>query len=206
MTPQFRCTVLLPGSVKVIGHKAFANAESAEIQLPAGAQWIGDYAFMDCKNIKELPEFHGGLTIGEGTFANCSGIARLVIHGGIEMNEKELSDCSNVYEISCGGDGSYIGAKAFHNCEHLEKVTLMEGVKTVGSGAFFMCRSLSEVELPESLFYIGEMAFVNNQEKVYSEFFDRYVTNYCSTIHAVVSSGSYAENYCKDSGIDFSIK
>ena len=188
---QYQCIVILPDSVTVIGRQAFAYAESAMIYIPAGVRRIGNDAFTECTGITELPEFSGGLTIGEGAFYNCTGITRLSVRGG---------------DTSTGENASRIGTRAFANCSSLESVTLGEGVTAIGDQAFYMCGSLSEVSLPESLRSIGRYAFLNSVDRVYEPSFDVYITQYFSSVHAQVPSGSYAEWYCRENGIEFSAR
>ncbi len=202
LTPRIPCNVVLPDSVKVIGHNAFAYAETARIRIPAGVQRIGDYAFIACKGIRELPEFIN-LTIGKCAFKDCSEITTFVVRG---ETENAFSDYTNSEVNYLRGSTIGIGPEAFERCRHLETVIMAEGMKVIGAGAFFMCDSLCEVQLPESLLSIGENALFNGQRQEFVESLGRYGLKLFSTFHAVVPSGSYAERYCKENDIDFSIR
>ncbi len=179
-----RCIVTLPDSVTAIGSNAFAYAGRAEIHIPAGVRQIGEYAFAECTGIQELPEFNAGPSIGEAAFYGCTGITSLTV----------------------GGGKGTIGPNAFLHCTGLESMTLKEGVTEIGTKAFFMCESLSTVILPESLRSIGAAAFLNGRESVYEAFLDRNITQYRSTFHATVPSGSFAEQYCRQNDIDCSVR
>ena len=75
--------------------------------------------------------------IGEGAFANCSGLKTIIIPGSVKE----------------------IGADAFTYNQTLETVIMQEGVEIIGDRAFKSCRKLKSVEMPNTIENLGQMAF-----------------------------------------------
>ena len=92
-------------------------------------------ALMDESGVLTLPETVK--KIGNGAFANVSGLKTIIIPGTVKE----------------------IGTNAFTNNADLTRVVLEEGIEIIGNSAFMQCRNLETIELPESLVSIGEGAF-----------------------------------------------
>ncbi len=74
----------------------------------------------------------------------------------------------------------------FQKCTSLTSVSIPENVNTIGDACFKDCTSLTSVSIPDSVTLIGDRAFSG-----------------CDAITVIVSSGSEAEQYCKDNGINY---
>ena len=92
-------------------------------------------ALMDESGVLTLPE--SVEKIGNGAFANVSGLKTIIIPGTVKE----------------------IGTNAFTNNADLTRVVLEEGIEIIGEEAFKECRNLETIELPESLVSIGASAF-----------------------------------------------
>ena len=92
-------------------------------------------ALMDESGVLTLPETVK--KIGNGAFANVSGLKTIIIPGTVKE----------------------IGTNAFTNNADLTRVVLEEGIEIIGNEAFKECRNLETIELPESLVSIGASAF-----------------------------------------------
>ena len=124
-------------------------------------------ALMDSSGTLTIPE--GIKAIGEGAFANLSGLKTIIIPGTVKEIRKN----------------------AFSNNTELEKVILQEGVETIGDSAFRLCTQLKSIELPESLTNIGQGAFRNcrnlQEIEIPSQInvIDGYTFNACSNLTKV---------------------
>ena len=94
-------------------------------------------ALMDKNGSLTIPE--GVTKIGEGAFANLSGLKTIIIPGTVKE----------------------IGANAFAYNVDLETAILQEGVEVIGNHAFMECDKLKTIELPESLTSIDSAAFMH---------------------------------------------
>ena len=140
-------------------------------------------ALMDSSGTLTIPE--GIIAIGEGAFANLSGLKTIIIPGTVKEIRKN----------------------AFNNNTELEKVILQEGVETIGERAFQSCTQLKSIELPESLTNIGLSAFQtcsNLQEiEIPSQInvIENFAFNTCSNLTKVklpenltaIKSGAFSE-------------
>ena len=139
------------GKLEVIGGELLLNStDMTEIEV---AQSLGirvnpylivdgvllsantNLALMDESGVLTLPETV--TAIGEGAFADLSGLKTIIIPGTVKE----------------------IRRNAFRNNADLENVILQEGVEVIGASAFFDCTNLKNIELPESLIEIGTNVF-----------------------------------------------
>ena len=84
--------------------------------------------------------------IGEGAFANVSGLKTIIIPGTVKV----------------------IGANAFSNNQTLEKIIIEDGVEKIESEAFFRCINLKEIIMPDSITQIdrGILMYCYNLKNV----------------------------------------
>ena len=115
-----------------------------ELGIRVNPYLIVDGVLLSANTNLALMDENGSLTIpenvkaiGEGAFADLSGLTTIIIPGTVEE----------------------IRRNAFRNNADLENVILQEGVKSIGSNAFRDCSNIKNVELPESIETIGSLAF-----------------------------------------------
>ena len=95
----------------------------------------GNLLLMDANGTVTIPD--SVTEIGEGAFANLSGLKTIIIPGSVKK----------------------IDNNAFKANSTLERVIMEEGVEEIGDYAFSDCKNLSEVKLPESLISLGSYSF-----------------------------------------------
>ena len=78
-----------------------------------------------------------------------------------------------------------IGNEAFRLCQNLLSVSIPDGVTSIGDRAFYGCWFLSHITIPDSVTSIGDGAFE------------------ACALTLIVSRDSWAEEWCKDNGIDY---
>ncbi len=129
------------------------------------------------------------VTIGEGAFAGCKGITRLILGPKlVEIKAAAFRDCTSLTKIvaendvlesigasafsnctalelvySSGGFGNLnlIGESAFADCTNLGGFTFPQKVTRVSTGMFSNCSSLVRVGLHDDIREIGDFAFEN---------------------------------------------
>ena len=122
--------IILPDSVKKIGHEAFAWCDNlTDIELGGGLTEIGDYAFRGCVSIKKINIPDTVTKIGYDAFSGC-----------ILLNSVKMSN--NVKEI---------GDEAFYNCTSLQSISLPSTLTSLGYGTFYNCTMLEEITLPAGI-------------------------------------------------------
>lgn len=132
-------TVMLDYTVKEIAPKAFANNTTMECIIIPFVNGIGDEAFMNCFNLKDVKVLGPLKTIGAGAFKYCKALKSINLPDTIES----------------------IGEGAFMTCELLTTVTLPKCLNVIQKDTFNGCVSLTTVDIPNTVIRIDDRAFAN---------------------------------------------
>ena len=127
---------------KTTGAITDATAYVTSVNIPEYIQnikvtEIGDYAFDDCRGLKNIKIPNTVTKIGECAFRYCLSLESIEIPDSIE----------------------YIGSGAFINCDSLKSVKLSENIKSIEEGLFLRCYDLTEVNIPNGVTDIKKQAF-----------------------------------------------
>ena len=123
----FECTglteIVIPRGVTEIEECTFRSSDLTSITLSPDTKSIGENAFEECKNLKniQLPESVTG--IGNYAFENCYSLKNVELPGKVTS----------------------INQYTFHGCRNLESVSIPQSVLGIGSSAFSGCGSLKNV-------------------------------------------------------------
>ena len=177
----------IPQDTAVIGSWAFTRCENLiSITIPDSVISIGDGAFNFCSKLTSITIPDGVTAIGEQTFELCTGLKEITIHDSVtSIGERAFYQCAGLTSVTIPGSVTSVADLAFALCENLAEITIPNGVTSVGSYSF-AATALTEVAIPDSVTEIGEGIFEE-----------------CDDVTAVVGPGSYAEQYCKENGIDY---
>lgn len=119
--------VEIPGTVSIIGEKAFADCSALEeITIPNSVKEIRDSAFVGCSNLKSIVIPEGVTFIAEYLFFCCSKLENVVLPNTIRK----------------------INPFAFGFCNNLKSITIPESVMEVTRAAFYECKNLAKVTKP----------------------------------------------------------
>lgn len=114
-------------------------------------------------------------------------IDTIVVGEGItSIGEGAFTAFRKLKNVSLPQTLSVIGASAFLSCEGLETITLPDRLLKIEGGAFVGCENLKTISIPGNTYKISEDAFYN-----------------CFVLNIVGISGSYAEEFAKETGIPF---
>lgn len=105
----------LSNGTMTIHNYAFAdciNMQSANIDLRAAVQIIGEHAFLNCKALRSFTMPIAVQKLGDGAFEGCTGL-------------KTMTLTSDDYNVAL----QEIGDHVFKDCQSLERLTIPEGVK-----------------------------------------------------------------------------
>ena len=147
--------VLLPESIKYVGHEMFAGCTSLRsITLPDAVDEVKEDAFQDCTN---LSIFHSKplKRIGANAFENTS-IAKIDLSEVTYMGQEAFRN-TKVYNIDLT-NLTEIPDDAFHGCKSLVNVKFSDRLHSIGQGAFESTLLVS-INLPEGLHSIDNSAF-----------------------------------------------
>ena len=160
----------------------------------------------------EVPQEIDGIqvTVLEDGAFNRTGLTSVVIPESIsKIGTAAFYGCASLTNIEIPESVTEIGERAFTRCSSLSSIDIPESVIEIGYGTFFECSSLTGINIPESVTEIGEVAFafcssLTNLEipgtvkKIGEDAFA-----FCDNLTITVDQGSYAEQYCKENGLNY---
>lgn len=162
----------------------------------------GNLLLMDSNGTLTIPDTV--TTIGEGAFANLTGLKTIIIPGtckeiaknafinnttlekvilqdGVEIiGQSAFQECSNLKEIQMTNSITKIGQSAFFGDKSLTDINLSQNLKTLSGYVFYNCTNLTEVILPDGILSIEGAAF-NNCKKLQSIYISKTVTSIASS-------------------------
>ena len=105
-------------------------------------------------------EFYSVTSIGDVAFYECENLRNVDLPDSItEIGRFAFNMCHNLQLKSLPENLNEIGTSAFAYCENLQLVVLPNGLREISYGAFSHCRNLQLEELPEDIEAIRERAF-----------------------------------------------
>lgn len=148
---------------------------------------IGDKAFYDHYLLTHVSIPNSVIHIGKSAFENCKQLISVVIPDSVRtIDDMAFKNCSFLSSVFIPGSVTYVGKAAFANCASLKNAELSEGTDEIDDYAFFGCYSLESVSIPNSVTFMGTDIFL-----------------YRDRLQITVVSGSLAESYCKDNGLNY---
>lgn len=127
----------------------FYKSDIESFNIPKHIKKIGDDAFNNCKNLKNIFIPNSITSIGVSAFMDC-----------IDLKSITFEDDSNI---------QYIKKWTFWNCATLENIILPDTIKIISIWAFDGCSSLQTITLPSTLERIDPSVFIHcdNLQTVY---------------------------------------
>jgi hypothetical protein len=114
-------------TVKRIAESAFkGHVQLQEIELPVGLEIIGNFAFMNCRGLRNVTFRSTNVTLGQSTFENCVNLETV---------------CSSFRLISL----KFSSHSAFSHCSSLKTIDNIEFVGMIYDSSFYRCSSLTEI-------------------------------------------------------------
>ncbi len=226
------CTALkdvyLPYGISYIHKLAFVNNAQTVMEPIYFHVYEGTYAENYAKTYKIpysyrefIDEVFAEGTCGANATWTLYESGKMVIGGSGAMDNYATQNAQpwaafrdKITEVVIGKDITSVGQYAFGFAHYIKSVTFEEGskVESIGAVSFYYMLYTTEIVLPETVTSIGNLAFG------YCKALDSvYVPQDVENIHAQafynsanvtlqVASPSYAENYAKANGIDYSTR
>ena len=132
----------------------------AELVIPSSVTSIGEGAFAQCSGLTSVAIPSSVTSIGDNAFSNCNGLTSVTIGKGVkDIGSGAFSSCSGLTSVTIPDSVTNIGSDAFWECTGLTAVTITSSVTSIGSGVFGFCTGLTSITIPDSVTSIGEEAF-----------------------------------------------
>ena len=133
-----------------LDRELFSTNEIIEtVTLGEGVQYIGQYAFNKCINLKSIVA-NDVQYIDSYAFQSCSSLTDVSINKCVNLNDCAFYYCYKLNNINMPKITS-IGSRAFQDCYSLITITLPETLESIGSSAFYECYKLYQVINKSSL-------------------------------------------------------
>lgn len=207
-------SVIIPDSVKSIGSSAFLGCKYlASVTIGDGVTDIGNKAFYRCMVLTSITIPDNVTNIGDWAFEDCTGLTSVAIGNSVErIGDGVFYSCTRLTSVNIPNSVTSIGNLAFSSCFGLKSVTIGDGVKSIGNWAFSDCTGLTSITIPNSVESIGSGAFMdctgltsvtlgNSVKRIGDDAFYG-----CKNLTVFCEKDSYAEQYCKENNIRYSIK
>ena len=160
----------------------------SEVHLPETLEYICEYAFYGCGNLKNIVFPDSLFSIGEFAFAYC-GLEYLSFNEGLKTirssafiwnlnlidvkipdslenlyDGNAFAECENLKTINLRSNintkfSTNVGKIYFRGCRSLESIVIPDDVNVIGDYSFSGCSSLKTIVFPNNLWGIGESAF-----------------------------------------------
>ncbi len=147
--------------VTEIGDFAFYDCENArEIDLGIDLTSISGYAFYQNMQVKEITIPDTVVSIGTRAFGLCSALETVTFGEGLEtIDDYAFRDCTALTAIILPDSVKTVGRYAFYDCPAVETLVLGAGTETIGDYAFYGLSALRSVTIPAGVKTIGAFAF-----------------------------------------------
>ena len=152
--------VILPERITEIPNNAFSGTRITEVDF-SNITSIGNSAFSNCADLKELKLSDSIITIGDKAFKGTGISGELILPDSITTIGSCAFQMTGISSVKWSHALKTIGAQAFHKCLQLGgALNLPEGVTNIGKAAF-ASTAITELQLPDSLQTISDSAFEN---------------------------------------------
>ena len=130
------------------------------VVIPEGVTEIGEGAFSNCSELKNVIIPDTVTVIRKSAFYNCSGLTLLNLPDTItEIEEHAFEQCTGLTEVVIPPGIKTLSFDLFEKCTNLKKVVLPDGLNIILGGVFCDCSSLREINMPDSIAIIGGFSF-----------------------------------------------
>ena len=159
--------VVLPSTLTTIDYGAFYGCSSLiTVSGIQNVKFINESAFYGC-NLSGALEFGETVAIGEYAFANNKNLKNLT------LSEKTKSvasyafyGCEMLKKVTINAEKIKIGMSVFENCKDLREIAINSAV--IPAGSFSGCVKLENVTIGRDVAVIGEHAFRNTAVKSFT--------------------------------------
>ncbi|MCM1543884.1 MAG: leucine-rich repeat domain-containing protein [Ruminococcus sp.] len=148
------------------------------VEISEGVEYIGNFAFYNCKNLMSLNIPSTVTRIAGEAFEGCSALERVNINdlsAWCRIDYDTINDmdtytpftyADDLYingvlatDIVIPDDVESISNFAFYGCRSLKNVIIPDSVNSIGFGAFSYCTNLESITIGKSVTYVDNCAF-----------------------------------------------
>lgn len=160
----YRCesltSLMLPGSLRMIGNSAFECSGIKSLKIPDSVERLDQSAFGNCTALTSVEISNSITEIVSYVFNGCTALTSVSIPNSIKrIGSYAFTGCESLKSIEI--PNSVVELGGFANCVALTSVTIPNSVTSIENNAFEGCRALTSIRIPDSVSEIGGYAFCN---------------------------------------------
>lgn len=155
LQPNFKgADITLPATVTSIANRAFeGNTNLRTIDL-GNVQTVGNYTFMNCKNLTTVMGSENIVNLGSSAFSGCTSLNSFTIGTGCTADAAAIAKALE----GCTGLQSFVVEEGNPNCRGEDGVLFNKEGTTLVS---YMCDNKAEYSVPAGVTTIADGAFNN---------------------------------------------
>lgn len=135
------------------------------VEIPEGVTAVDDFAFQDCRNLKQVVFPSTLEKIGESAFENCTKLEEATMQEGLTtLQDKAFCNCRSLKSVHLPGSVRHFGKGVFERCENLSQVSGDENVPWQGKGAFIRTPRLQTKAQDSYVLYDGSLELYADTE------------------------------------------
>ena len=155
--------VSVPEGITHIGEKAFYNnLDIKEITFPSSVVEIGDMAFFHCVKLRNMILPENIQRIGANAFWGVR-IEELLIPSSVQLLcDMAFACCNHLKQVTVNSSNVMMGTKVFYRCINLRNITFPPGFTKMFDGILRGCTELDHLALPDGIHTIcsGSISYI----------------------------------------------
>lgn len=136
-----------------------------ELTIPAmfngrAVMAVAPGAFQGCQSLRRVTLPDTVAVIGESAFENCSELKQIVFGAGLTLLDKNaLRNCRSLDQATLPAKVHEVGRSAFEGCTGLQHLLVQGRVKIIRDNAFLDCDHLSRITFDQPAARVADSAF-----------------------------------------------
>ena len=162
--------IIEDGELKSDGANLALMDSTGTLTIPDGVTSIGEGAFADLSGLKTIIIPGTVIEIKRDAFRNNADLETVIIEEGVEViGESAFEACGKLITVKLPESLIEIKTRAFYTCERLDNVKIPSNILSIDYYTFYNCSKLNKIELPNKLQTIRSNAFQYciNLEEIY---------------------------------------
>lgn len=202
--------IVIPNSiqgypVRAIAADAFEGVDVEFVLLPDTVKVIGEYAFYNCKKLKEVTFGKGIEKICSCAFWNCNQLSGIVLPDSLKSIGSSCFSHTALKSISLPREVEKIDYGCFSACNNLSTVYMSEGLKEICSRSFegtaitsiVFPKSLESLDVEAVPYSVKIVVFLGNNTKITGSEYKCAFPNGCIVY---CNPGSEIQKYARKNG------
>ena len=140
--------------------RAVTTSGLTQYTIPSSVQAIGEFAFFQCANLKNIVIPSSVTEIRNSAFFGCKGLTDINIPTSVNrIKTTAFAYCTGLRKIKFPESVTVVESWAFDGCSNLSEVELSSSTTNILDYAFTGCHSLLAFKIPDQTNKIGNYSF-----------------------------------------------